>query len=126
MLYSVEGKPVKLFEQIGHIAHFIETMIDEELREKQLIEDMVNVDFSSINQTSTKMHPDWESLLRLTQRKITEELGPEFKLKWDISQYSLYAFPSLSCGIVRSILICNMAVMVVDDKFDKYSIGIKI
>lgn len=116
----------KLFDLIRHIADIIEAMNVEKQKEQQRIEDMVNVNFSSFNRTSAKIHPEWESLLRLTQLKVTEELGPEFKLSKDISQYAFYAFSSLSSDIVSSILIFNMVLIIVDDHFDKYPTGMKV
>ncbi|XP_037027991.1 uncharacterized protein LOC119068482 [Bradysia coprophila] len=96
----------------------------EEQRTDQLTDrlkmDLLNVDFSQINRTSAKIHPEWESLLRLTQVRVTEELGPEFKLSKDISQFSLYMFPSLSFDFVSSIFLYNMAGFLLDDWLDKF------
>ncbi|XP_037028003.1 uncharacterized protein LOC119068493 [Bradysia coprophila] len=82
--------------------------------------DLLNVDFSQISRTSAKIHPEWESLLQLTQLSVTEELGPEFTLSKDISQFSLYMYPTLNFDFVSGILIYNMAGFLLDDWLDKF------
>lgn len=89
-------------------------LTDDDLTD-ELASELLNVDFSSTPVPSALMHSEWKSLLQFTQVKINEELGPEFKLSKDLCEYSFYAFPHLSFELLSCILICNMAVWVLDD-----------
>lgn len=97
----------------------------DELTDDQLRDELKSVDLSNIEVPSAKIHANWESLFQIAQLKVTEELGPEFKLSIDISNFSFYVFPSLSYDLMSSILIYNMAGFMLDDYLDKFPNGKK-
>lgn len=114
-------KPEEPLEQKNNTKHeIIHQHTDDSTH---LCDELINVDISSIKVPREKIHPKWESLLQLTQRKVTNELDPEFKLSEDLSKFSLHTFPSLNYDFVSCILIFNMSIFVLDDHFDKYPNG---
>lgn len=86
---------------------------------RQLRGELLNVNLNSIKVPIAKIHPQSESLLQSTQMRITEELGPEFKLSRDSSEVSLYIFPSQNFDLVSWILIFNMTGWILDDHLIK-------
>lgn len=89
----------------------------------ELKNELLNVDLSKFNAHQAKIHPESESLFQFTQRRVTEELGPEFKLSKDLCDFFFYAFSSLSYDLLSCILIFNMAAFVLDDYLDKFPSG---
>lgn len=91
-----------------------------------LTTELLNVDFTNIKIETAKIHPDSDSLFQFTKQKVVDELGPEFKLSKDISDFSFYVFPSVSFDVAVGILVYNMAAFILDDYLDKYPEGTKV
>ncbi len=66
------------------------------------------------------------SKLKAHQQKVTEELGPEFKLSSDLCNFSFYVFPSVICEIASSILVFNMAAFILDDYLENLENGTSV
>lgn len=86
-------------------------------------DEFLNVDLSKIKVPFIEIHPKWESLFQFTELKVSEELGPEFKLSKDLCNFSFYTYRSLSFDFVSFILIFNMTAFALDDYLDKFPGG---
>lgn len=114
---------VLLLQCLAQIMPQLESSKTQEIALKNELE---NVDLSGINITRSVIHPKAEFLFKFTQQKVTEELGPEFKVSKDIAEFVFYVFPFIESNeIAMCALIYDMMLFILDDHMDKFPNGEK-